>query len=283
MSNLNYSRELYLYAKKFLAIGAPVSDRRLHALIDAFESICKLHHKSVKFTLPNGGRLENFKSGKADIEGEINLPFKSICLEYCAIGSVRKDDEPYMYIEGVPQYVEEDTSLSPKRLVYAVDTGATIEITVAYTVIEETDKSEVWVTLPVVALNKETREFIYPSVFITPFSDYADEIGALLLFIKALSCSNVKIDKMAPTVKGKANVKRNGFIPYDSYHVLTIDLFNPTQKSDSVDQHGTHASPREHLRRGHIRTLASGKKVWVNDTVVNKGAPNAVIKTYEMV
>jgi hypothetical protein len=174
MDNLNYSRELYHFAKKALATGARISDQRLYVLMDVFESICKLHHKSVKFTLPDGGRLANFTSGKADIEGEIKLPFKSICLEYCAIGSVRKDDEPYMYIEGVSQYVEEDTSLSPKRLVYAVDTGTTIEITVAYTVVDETDKTEVWIALPIVGLNKETREFIFPSVFITPFSDYAD-------------------------------------------------------------------------------------------------------------
>jgi hypothetical protein len=168
-------------------------------------------------------------------------------------------------------------------LVYAEDTGVTIRITVAYAGFSESANRNTWTVLPAIEINKSTHEYIYPEVKVCPFSDYADELNAVLFFMKALICSNVKIDKVAPTVNGKANVKRNGYIPYDSYHVLSIDLFGVSQKSDHETERGTHASPREHLRRGHIRTLASGKKVWVNDTVVNKGAPNAVIKTYEMV
>jgi hypothetical protein len=33
----------------------------------------------------------------------------------------------------------------------------------------------------------------------------------------------------------------------------------------------THRSPREHLRRGHIRIYQSGRRIWVNSTLVNAG------------
>ena len=280
MSNLNYSRELYLYSKKALSNYSGLTNTSLITKTESFESISKLHHQSVKFTLPAGGRFENFKSGSMEIDGELRLPFKCICLEYKSASDGRKDNEPYMYLEGVPQYVEGETTVVPKRLVYAVDTGELIDITVAYAAYVEKYKIYVWTILPVISVNKVTGVYTYPKVMVVPYSDYADELGALFLFLKALSCANVKSTKMSPSVTGKANLKRNGYIPYDTYHVLTIDLNNSDVPGVEGNKCGTHASPREHLRRGHIRTLASGKTVWVNDTVVNKGAPNVVVKDY---
>jgi hypothetical protein len=45
-------------------------------------------------------------------------------------------------------------------------------------------------------------------------------------------------------------------------------------------QGGTHRSPRQHLRRGHIRNLQSGKKVWVNATVVGSRDNGVINKAY---
>ena len=44
--------------------------------------------------------------------------------------------------------------------------------------------------------------------------------------------------------------------------------------------HGTHASPRQHWRRGHWRTCASGKKVFVNPMLVGDPKNGKIIKDY---
>lgn len=44
---------------------------------------------------------------------------------------------------------------------------------------------------------------------------------------------------------------------------------------------GTHASPRQHLRRGHWRTLPkTGKRVWVSSSQVGNELNGRIIKTY---
>ena len=44
--------------------------------------------------------------------------------------------------------------------------------------------------------------------------------------------------------------------------------------------HGTHASPRQHWRRGHWRTCASGKRVFVNPMLVGDPKNGKIIKDY---
>lgn len=63
-----------------------------------------------------------------------------------------------------------------------------------------------------------------------------------------------------------------------SWHTVTID--RPAQKSDY--QGGTHATPRLHQRRGHWRTLASGREVWVRDCMVGDAARGTVWKDYRV-
>lgn len=45
---------------------------------------------------------------------------------------------------------------------------------------------------------------------------------------------------------------------------------------------GTHASPRQHDRRGHWRTHPSGKQVWVKACKVGKAADGSVFKDYRV-
>lgn len=66
---------------------------------------------------------------------------------------------------------------------------------------------------------------------------------------------------------------------YDSHHVIymkgVIAKRNPSLG-------GTHARPREHDREAHWRTLASGKKIRIGKTTVNKGVKAKVTKTYRI-
>lgn len=129
-------------------------------------------------------------------------------------------------------------------------------------------------------------ETIYPS---TEFEINQAQIsmsydaGVVLSFIEALSCSNIKISNLAKNQKRKGNKLLPSKDIYQ-YKVLTIETKeSPTSvKSAEVSIEERH-SPREHLRRGHIRTqhYKDGlKKIWINSTVVNAGKGGKVDKEY---
>jgi hypothetical protein len=104
-----------------------------------------------------------------------------------------------------------------------------------------------------------------------------ESVSCLLSFLNALACSNVAIERSAPK---RGNKKVKAALPFDTYHILTIDV---PASSGTGAATGGHRSPREHLRRGHIRRLADGRRIWVNATVVaaSRGA-GVVTKDYAL-
>lgn len=102
----------------------------------------------------------------------------------------------------------------------------------------------------------------------------------ILSFLAALQCSNVSIsEQSAPKFINKRREKK-GKLPLFSYKILTIDNNNKS-KSNGTGK-GTHASPRVHLRRGHIRRLAD-KTVWVSPCVVGDKSKGVIHKDYKVV
>lgn len=66
--------------------------------------------------------------------------------------------------------------------------------------------------------------------------------------------------------------------PLIEFKLITID--GKKRELPSVP-HGTHASPRQHWRRGHWRIMSkSGKRVWVNPMLVGDEANGKIIKDY---
>lgn len=101
-------------------------------------------------------------------------------------------------------------------------------------------------------------------------------IGTVVEFCCALSCSNVdfKDTVQPPQQLNRARAKK-GLTEFFSYHVLTVG----GGSHGSSGGGGTHASPRVHLRRGHIRRLPD-KRVWVNACVVGDKSRGMVVKDY---
>ncbi len=109
--------------------------------------------------------------------------------------------------------------------------------------------------------------------------------GIVLGFIEALSCSNITfepINKINP-LKNEKRVK-SGKLPIFETNVLTIKT-PLNRKVTNNDTTGlTKNSPREHLRRGHIRRLDENRKIWVNACVVNAGSKNGkIVKSYNII
>ena len=98
-------------------------------------------------------------------------------------------------------------------------------------------------------------------------------------FMAALSCSNIETQTV-PVPRHRRN-KKTPF-PYDEYHELVVRQPSGKASGHPVDS-GDHRSPREHLRRGHIRRISDEHHVWVNSCVVGAGGEGGRIsKAYRM-
>lgn len=108
-------------------------------------------------------------------------------------------------------------------------------------------------------------------------SDSTDELGATWDLLAALNCKNVGVSRQeAPSALNKKQLKA-GKIPFRDTMFLDIMLEAATRQATRGSQ-GSHASPRAHLRRGHIRNLPSteqreARALWINATHVG-GVPS---------
>ena len=275
MEHLNYSRQLVRQCLDLLTVPGLEPERR--ALLS---SVVDLHGTSTKFILPDGGRLSDDKEFRAlDESMPLRLPYPYVALEYHSNGRERAMDEPVGHINGVPQYEAADFVSAPKRVVYARERGGYIVATIAYW----TRHDGLWRVLPECAipnvgyLDRGVTYADRPAIKVAfqdqrvPLSDYMDELGALLCFLNVLQCSNVHVQRSEPKNAGK---KIKAALPFDAYHILTIDVPGRTGEGAAT---GGHRSPREHLRRGHIRRLADARRIWVNATVVAAGRSAGVV------
>jgi hypothetical protein len=103
-------------------------------------------------------------------------------------------------------------------------------------------------------------------------------LEAVVELLNMLACSNVAMHKTR-TDKVKEGKPP---LPFSETWELTID--SPTKPSGSGGEGlgGSHRSPREHIRRGHIRRYESGKKIWVNAAIISAGTVGKITKTYKV-
>ena len=265
MEHLNYCRQMAKQFAKAIAIpNFPAENRSVlsHAI--------DLANASQKFLLPEGGRLYDDPEYRALDESEpLKLPYPFIALEYTRRGYA----------------ANEEGFKSTKSIIFAREQDDSIVLMPVCWV----DCIGMWGPVPEAAiprvgyLDRATVIGGYTAINIQraddriPLSDYADEAGALLCFLNVLQCKNVHVEHSEPKKVGK---KIKSALPFDTYHVLTIDV--PRKAGDGAAT-GGHRSPREHLRRGHIRRLADGRRIWVNATVVAAGrGAGIVIKDYAL-
>lgn len=260
MQPLNYCRQMVKqFSETISGPGFPAENRRI------LSHCIDLATASQKFLLPDGGRLYDDPEYRALDETEpLHLPYKFVALEYQRTK--------------LPAGPSGNIS-SGKAIVFARERDDAIVVTpvVWWSRRDIGGDRDVWGPMPEAAIPRTgfidrskviggyvqvLAQFSNPAV---PRSDYSDEIGALLCFLNVLRCGNVHIARGASR---QATKKVKAALPFDTYHVLTVDI--PGRPS-GVAGNGEHRSPREHLRRGHIRRLEGGRRVWVNATVVGAG------------
>ncbi len=107
--------------------------------------------------------------------------------------------------------------------------------------------------------------------------DSHDELMMLVQSCSVLNCANVTTSELAPAAALNKKRQAKGLQPFFTYKVL--QLRREERASASVDV-GQHASPRMHLRRGHLRRL-NNKTTWVRPTTVNAQSKlGVVLKDY---
>lgn len=280
MDALNHCRQLMKQCSEVLANPKGIKQE----WISLAERAVYLNGQSVKFFLPNGGRLLDDRKFKAlDETEELRLPYPFIALEYRSDWGARGPDVPLWGREG-PVYEDDSFIDAPKRIVFAEEREDFIVVTVAFWA----RHNGRWAVLPECGVPRrgyldrtKERDGLVPMVFSAPdervpLCDYMDELAALMCFLNALQCSNVSIAKQSQSVATMAKRPKVA-IPFDTYHVLVIGHQETSSNGGSGANHGGHRSPREHLRRGHIRRLHDGRRIWVNASVVAHGRGRGVV------
>lgn len=284
MQPTNHCRQMLKQLQPLLSVPGVSDDYKR-----VISNVVDLARASQKFMLPEHGICIDDTLYKALNENdELRLPYPFIAIEFIS----RKDWETTgsnhpLVIAGDYTAGSSDTNLNtfdaPKRIAFARDRDDHIVLTVLFCRASD----GMWYPLPEIAIPKtgyldrsRTAFGKAPIVFSAanrkiPAMDYADELIALMSFLNALQCSNVGIEKLPSTKRDKAKRKKDA-IPFDEYHILTI----ASMRGDEGVRLGDHRSPREHLRRGHIRRLVDGRKIWVNATVVNAGIGGKITKDY---
>lgn len=258
---LNYCRQL----KKIMVdqLAAPSLPPERAAQARHIRDLCDM---SQKFIVPDHGRvLDDNELRALDPAEPLHLPHTFIAIEFSVLS-----DKGVKY----PGDERFDIQRSTRRIAFCRQDDAAIYVTVAFF----TDADGTWTTLNEAIIDR--ADFIDPArslpgspciKFSVPrgarHRDWADEIFAMLSLLNAMSCSNVHTEKI---VQSSATKKTKAGLPFDDYHVLTVDI-NRTASQPGAPLDINRRSPREHLRRGHVVKPEGRRPFWRNATVVNAG------------
>lgn len=295
MQALNYPTQalegLEKFAKALFRSGAYEDVRRV-------KLICDTIHAATHFQIPDGGRiLDDNLRGIRGQQMDIVLPFPEITVSFALPASHHKD------IPGLPV-------IATRRMPIAFESGDNVNMVSVYRADEvdmwsvspvgirfnrknweptdqdipgtfgtisdtmDAGKTPRFVGKPFIILESYVNELIklhgYDDAMRIAMDDNAD-IGSIFELIEALSCKNVGHEPISK-VESKVNERRakSGKLPLFDIHTLTIEAPGRTGPRRE-HQGGTHASPREHRRRGHIRRMPNGEKKLIFPVIVNPG------------
>ena len=251
---------------------------------------------AVHFALPDNGRILN-DNLKGLFGKKVRLPYPVITIEYyvhqkptftengieyqaiCpkrfALASERKVGEKYVIDLCVVNYISTFSKWLPQPLGFVLDWGE-----------KETFSKDGRVnisgypfTVDETAINLLRKKVGDDKAHRMLTDDISDEVSAVLEMCEALTCGNVSTEPLEKIdVAKQAKRARQGKLPMYETRVLTISG-EVSGRRDSLG--GTHSSPRQHLRRGHIRRLPKGN-IWVNSAVVGNPLKGIIEKSYEI-
>ena len=114
--------------------------------------------------------------------------------------------------------------------------------------------------------------------------DIQDEATAVLELCEALACSNIDSEVIEP-VDQRKNARRikQGKLPLYETRRLVIKAPLTRSADGHLQGNGGRKGLREHLRRGHIRRLQDGRRIWVQSCVVGSRDNGVIHKSYAVI
>lgn len=117
-----------------------------------------------------------------------------------------------------------------------------------------------------------------------PHNELSEVNGNFILAIikyslLSMQCNNLELIENKPSKLRQQMRKSKKKKPLFSFWTLAING-KSTQTTES--QGGTHATPRFHLRRGHVRQYAPGKFTWISEMAVSRKGEGMVHKDYKI-
>lgn len=273
-------------------------------------NVAALIKKSQHFMLPDNGKI--FDDGLRGLRGfEIKLPFPSITIEYMVKNPVPSSTK-FETVEAsrrvaiafevkkehfahVPEYYAQDEFDGGAICVYSAAyyeeqrmwclCPSGLLMPKIYNPPEQDKKKSdkgcavvsgaVIPVLPEV-VQKIVQKFGVNTAVEMMRYDINDEARAVLELIEALTCKNVFIGTAR---EGKKSAKRERYGKPPLFEMKVLMLKRPGVVGSDKAFGGTHASPCQHLRRGHYRHLETGR-IWVNSCVVGDEENGVIRKRY---
>lgn len=294
-----------------------MSDRYLRR--EEPQLMVKLLEQAVKFYLPNSGILLGKDVCRSDLKDLFHLPFPICALEYW-MGEDRGINVNPLMTNRAHRRIAlclDPAAISPSLYREFTDTlGLEAKHLPAHAIVVMSlfhgsndngdERGSGWQFVPAVAvIDVDSKDMEFPVLLFESASkqltkilsvdqdeirrklalDVEDELSTAWQFLAAANCSNVKIEKLPAASKVSKKRMSKGLTPLFDYHILKIEL--PGAKREKPDaQAGTHAAPRTHLRRGHVRRLTNAEgswTVWINAVVVNPQGIGLVTKEYHVI
>jgi len=253
---MNYCRQIANETQRAIC-NANLKVCEMKNLIDTL-ALCS---NSTKFLLPvNGILLDDPELRALDDSAEFRLPYPTIALEW----RQQSQDENTIthYSKCVLFAVEEPKEIVCRPLKFVDAVGK-------WAIAREFRMPRI----RTIRREEKGPMMVINTTDISLGEDAQKDAPVLLSFINALQCSNVHTERL-PARKPTKNAKTT--IPFDEYRILTIDV-SRSDAGDANGRGGTHRSPREHLRRGHIVRPEGRRPFWRNATVVNAGRSLGVV------
>lgn len=244
-------------------------------------NVSKSIGKAVKFMLPMNGIILD-DSWRVCDQTELRLPFPDITLEFDTDGLSDESED-----------MGADDVIVTKWVVFLAEEPGKIAIIVCPSIggrFKCMSRIGALNTTKHVDIGSDSFYLSEQAFLREPARDEPDveneikvlrSMGAIVLgFLGMLSCKNVEQSTHQKVSPKNAQRVKSHKLPIYETKILTL---KPTvaQVSGIVSGLGSHASKRQHLRRGHIRRLESGN-IWVNSCVVGDASKGVINKQYKM-
>lgn len=286
---------MLMYLRKKLR---PILDAPSAAIAGTVGDVLGEFGKAEKFMLPQDGLLFD-DTNASHFARFFKLPFKSVVLEYDGTTG-RYGVAPrnaYESVKVVLLAYEGHLGSFKER---ATDGADGVIVCVGYS---QQANPGLWFLMPAtifIPYGSQASEFaanidrtivgvLYPGI--VDDADSSDfgicaravikEALALFHFCSAVNCSNVTYDTIKAPKFINSKRKTKDELPLYEYKILTVDVRpRHADTGDVLPTGRKHASPRQHLRRGHIRHYKSGKNVWIQQMTVGDPAKGRIDKDY---